>query len=134
VHLLTRVGGSPPVTAATSALTAPLTSHLILISAICGTASALLLAASRLVLVSQFVCNRKEGQNHDTAHLAHHGREQRVRAADDRAAPRLRRPLRRDRPPAERDGRPQGRVRRPALARPPGHRRSGRSSTRRSRT
>jgi hypothetical protein len=55
VHLLTRVGGSPPVTAATSALTAPLTSHLILISAICGTASALLLAASRLVPVSQFV-------------------------------------------------------------------------------
>jgi hypothetical protein len=54
VHLLTRTSGSPPVTAAASALTTPLTSHLILTTAICGIASALMLAGSRLVPISQF--------------------------------------------------------------------------------
>jgi len=54
VHLLTRAGASPPMTAVASALTAPLTSHLILTTAICGIASALLLAASRPALASRF--------------------------------------------------------------------------------
>jgi hypothetical protein len=49
VHLLTRTAGSPLVTHATGALTAPLTGQLILTSAICAAAIALLLAAPRLM-------------------------------------------------------------------------------------
>src|ERR1039458_6108725 len=45
VHLLSRTGGSPFVTGATGALTAPLTGQLILTSAICAAAGALLLVA-----------------------------------------------------------------------------------------
>ena len=47
-RLLTRMAGSPLVTAATGALTAPLTGQLILTSAICAVAVALLLAARLL--------------------------------------------------------------------------------------
>ena len=49
VRLLTHAAGSPLVTAATSALTAPLTSQLKLTSALCAAAVAFLLATSRLV-------------------------------------------------------------------------------------
>ncbi len=49
VHLLTHAAGSPLATAATSALTAPLTGQLELTSALCAAAVALLLTAPRLV-------------------------------------------------------------------------------------
>ncbi len=49
MHLLTRTGGSPLVTGATGALTAPLTGQLILTSVICAAAGALLLVAPRLM-------------------------------------------------------------------------------------
>jgi hypothetical protein len=49
VRLLTRTAGSPLVTAATGALTAPLTSHLMLTSAICAALVALLLTVPRLL-------------------------------------------------------------------------------------
>jgi hypothetical protein len=49
VRLLTHAAGPPPVTAATSALTAPLIRQLELTSAICAAAAALLLTAPRLV-------------------------------------------------------------------------------------
>ena len=49
VHLLTHAAGSPLATAATSALTAPLTGQLELTSALCAAAVALVLTAPRLV-------------------------------------------------------------------------------------
>jgi len=49
VHLLTHAASSPLATAATSALTAPLTGQLELTSALCAAAVALLLTAPRLV-------------------------------------------------------------------------------------
>jgi hypothetical protein len=48
IRLLTHAAGSPLVTAAASALTAPLTAHLETTAAICAIAGALLLAAPRL--------------------------------------------------------------------------------------
>ena len=49
VRLLTRAAASPLVTAATGALTAPLTRQLVLTSALCAVAVALLPAAPRLL-------------------------------------------------------------------------------------
>lgn len=48
LRLLTHIGGSPLVTAATSALTAPLANHLETATAICAITGAILLAAPRL--------------------------------------------------------------------------------------
>jgi hypothetical protein len=65
IRLLTHIGGSPLVTAATSALTAPLTTDLETTTAICALTGALLLAAprlSRLKIVRHLADRGRESQ------------------------------------------------------------------------